>query len=151
MDRMADESPPTRLRTMASWLMTQIAVGADRLVGERLATADTRRHHYRVLAALDEFGPSSQAEVARNCGVHSSDVVAVVTELVGKGLVDRSPDPADRRRNTITITAVGVGKLRELDALLADVQDELLASLSPGERDELVRLLGRVLEHQRRS
>ena len=33
------------------------------------------------------------------------------------------------------------------DELLAGVQDNLLAPLSPGERDQLARLLSRVLAH----
>ncbi len=145
METMADDSAPARLRTMPSWLVTQVAAAGERLVGERLAAAGVRRYHYRVLAALEEFGPSSQAGVGRSSGVHSSDVVAVVNELVERGLVSRTPDPGDRRRNVIAVTEAGVVKLGELDAVLGQVQDELLGPLSDRERDELVRLLGRVL------
>ena len=37
--------------------------------------------------------------------------------------------------------------LRRLDELLAEVQDELLAPLSPVERQQLIGLLNRILEH----
>jgi hypothetical protein len=53
----------------------------------------------------------------------------------------------DRRRNVITITPAGTAHLYRLDGLLASVQDELLAPLSPAERAQLIRLLTRVLEH----
>jgi DNA-binding MarR family transcriptional regulator len=76
-----------------------------------------------------------------------SDVVAALNELAGHGLVERAPDPADRRRNIITITPAGAAHLRRLDSLLDDVQDELLAPLSPAERQQLIHLLTRVLEH----
>ena len=75
-----------------------------------------------------------------------SDVVAAVNELVGRGLADRSPDPADGRRNIITITPAGTAHLRRLEELLDDVQKELLAPLSPAERQQLIHLLTRVLE-----
>jgi MarR family transcriptional regulator, lower aerobic nicotinate degradation pathway regulator len=76
-----------------------------------------------------------------------SDVVAALNELAGRGLVERAPDPDDRRRNVITITPAGTAHLHRLDGLLAGVQDELLAPLSPAERAQLIRLLTRVLEH----
>jgi DNA-binding MarR family transcriptional regulator len=56
-------------------------------------------------------------------------------------------NPADRRRNLITITPAGTGQLRLLDGVLAGVQDKLLAPLSPAERQQLTGLLARVLEH----
>jgi DNA-binding MarR family transcriptional regulator len=61
--------------------------------------------------------------------------------------VERAPDPADHRRNVITLTPAGTAHLKRLDGLLTDVQDELLAPLSSGERDQLTRMLSRVLGH----
>jgi MarR family transcriptional regulator, lower aerobic nicotinate degradation pathway regulator len=76
-----------------------------------------------------------------------SDVVAALNDLASCGQVQRAPDPADHRRNVITITPAGTAHLQRLDGLLAGVQDELLAPLSSDERDQLTRLLSRVLEH----
>ena len=76
-----------------------------------------------------------------------SDVAETVDDLAGTGLVERCADPADRRRNIITITPAGTERLRRLDRLVAEVQDELLAPLSRRERQTLVRMLTRVLEH----
>jgi hypothetical protein len=41
----------------------------------------------------------------------------------------------------------GTEQLRLLDGVLAGVQDKLLAPLSPAEREQLTRLLARILEH----
>jgi DNA-binding MarR family transcriptional regulator len=49
------------------------------------------------------------------------------------------------RRNVVAVTAAGVEKLRELDVVLGEVRDDLLGSLSDRDREELVRLLARVL------
>jgi DNA-binding MarR family transcriptional regulator len=63
--------------------------------------------------------------------------------------VERSPDPEDKRRNIITITAAGRRETRRLEKRVEQVQEELLASLSAEEREQLTALLSRALEHHR--
>jgi MarR family transcriptional regulator, lower aerobic nicotinate degradation pathway regulator len=115
-----------------------------------LAGVQARRHHYVLLAALDEVGSASQAELSRRTTIDRSDMVATVNELAERGLVQRAPDPTDRRRNVVTLTDAGHRHLRKLDTLLAKVQDDLLAPLSPDEREQLVHLLTRVVDHHAR-
>ncbi len=98
-----------------------------------------------MLAALDEFGPSSQADLGRCVAVDRSDVVAAINNLAEQGYVDRSPDPADGRRNIITITAAGTRYLHRLSALVAEAQDELLHSWSRSERSRLIEQLTRII------
>ena len=142
----ADDAKPAVLTQKPSWLVSEVSRVAHRLLTGKLATAGSRGYHYRLLAALQEFGPASQAKLGRRTGMDRSDVVAAVNELVGCGLADRSPDPADGRRNIITITPAGTAHLRRLEELLDDVQNELLAPLSPAERQQLIHLLTRILE-----
>jgi MarR family transcriptional regulator, lower aerobic nicotinate degradation pathway regulator len=138
---------PARLRAQPSWLINQTAVPANRLVTEALARADARRYHYSLLAALDEVGSASQADLSRRTTIDRSDMVAAVNELAERGLVERTPDPIDRRRNVVTITPAGRRQLRKLDRLLARVQDDLLAPLSADERQQLIHLLTRIVDH----
>ncbi|WP_059008127.1 MarR family winged helix-turn-helix transcriptional regulator [Streptomyces specialis] len=147
-DDSGDGGPTAaRLRSLPSRLLSQTAAHADRLVTEGLATADARKWHYAVLVALREQGPASQAGLSRHAGMYRSDLVAVINELADRGHVERTPDPADRRRNVITITPRGRAQLRRLDGLLATIQDQVLAPLAPAEREELVRMLTRLAEH----
>ncbi|REE98712.1 MarR family winged helix-turn-helix transcriptional regulator [Thermomonospora umbrina] len=137
---------PARLRGTPSWLLNQAAVHAGRHVNEGFAAIGARRYHYSLLAALTEFGPASQAALGRRCGIDRSDVVATLNELAGRDLVRREPDPTDRRRNIIRITPAGADHLTHLDTVLARAQDAAMAPLSGPEREELVRLLTRLLE-----
>jgi DNA-binding MarR family transcriptional regulator len=143
----AGDRTPARLTSKPTWLLSQAAMHGHRLLTDGLAPAASRGYHYRLLAALEEFGPASQARLGGRAGVDRSDVVAALNDLAARGMVERTPDPADRRRNIVTITPAGRAHLRRLDRLLAGVQDELLAPLSPAERAQLVRLLTRILEH----
>lgn len=145
------DSAPARLRAQPSWWINQAALPANRLVVDALADAEMRRYHYALLAALDEIGPASQADLSRGTTIDRSDMVATVNELVEQGLVERTADPTDRRRNVVTITPAGRRQLRKLDRLLGKVQDELLAPLSAEERKQLVDLLTRVVNHHART
>jgi len=143
---MADDETPARLKAKSTWLISQVAARSHGLLTERLAAAGARGYHYRLLAALAEFGPSSQASLGRRTRMDRSDVVAAVSELAAQGLVERAADPADRRRNVVTLTPRGTARLERLDQVLAAVQDELLAPLSGAERAQLARLLARLLD-----
>jgi MarR family transcriptional regulator, lower aerobic nicotinate degradation pathway regulator len=149
--RTPDDPANARFTNLPSWLMTQTAMHAHRLVADGLAAVDARGYHYRVLATLDQFGPASQAALGRRSGIHLSDLVAAINELADRELVQRAPDPADRRRNIITITSAGRRQLRRLDKQVTQIQDDLLAPLSPDERDQLTRLLTRILDHHSRA
>ena len=140
-----DDETPARLRDKPTWLISQVATHAHRLMVERLAAVGARGYHFRLLAALAEFGPSSQASLGRRTGMDRSDVVAAINELARRDLLQRASDPADRRRNVVTITEKGAAYLERLDRVLAGVQDELLAPLSAAERAQLTGLLGQVL------
>jgi MarR family transcriptional regulator, lower aerobic nicotinate degradation pathway regulator len=142
-----EDARPARLMAKPSWLISEVSRLAHPPLTGAFATAGSRGYHYRLLAALAEFGPASQASLGRRTAMDRSDVAAAVNELVARGLAQRAPDPADRRRNVISITAAGTAHLRRLDELVAGVQDELLAPLSPAERQQLIRLLNRILEH----
>jgi MarR family transcriptional regulator, lower aerobic nicotinate degradation pathway regulator len=132
---------PGRLQALPSRLLNLAAGYAQRLVGDRLSTLDSRKWHYAVLAALEEFGPDSQSGLSDRTGIYRSDLVATINDLTARGLVVRAPDPDDRRRNAITLTDEGRRHLKRLDALIADGEAEFLAPLSPADRAELIRIL----------
>jgi DNA-binding MarR family transcriptional regulator len=138
---------PDRLRRLPSRLLGHAAQHADRIATQGLARLDAHKWYYAVLVSLDEFGPASQAGLSRRTGIYSSDLVAVTNELVGRGLVERTPDPADRRRNVVTLSPDGRSYLAQLDDVIATIQDELLAPLTQSEREQLIQLLIRLVDH----
>ncbi|MFG2092427.1 MarR family winged helix-turn-helix transcriptional regulator [Streptomyces sp. NPDC048612] len=142
---------PDRLRRRASRLLSQLTARSDRLINVGLAEVDARKWHYAVLASLADYGPGSQAELSGRTGIYRSDMVGVLNELGERDLVERAPDPHDRRRNIITISTRGRRQLRRLDKVLDTLHDDLLAPLNPAERDQLVQLLTRLLDHHTRT
>jgi MarR family transcriptional regulator, lower aerobic nicotinate degradation pathway regulator len=136
---------PRRVRELPSWLVNQAALQAQRLVAE----AGVRRHHFAVLAALEEGGAASQAELGRRVWMDRSDLHAILNELEGDGLVARVRDERDRRRNLVRLSPAGAERLQELQRRAEQAQDALLEPLSAEEREELSRLLRRLVDHHR--
>ncbi|MFI6482724.1 MarR family winged helix-turn-helix transcriptional regulator [Nonomuraea sp. NPDC050663] len=150
MNHLGDSpATPARLRQLPSRLLNIAAAHADRLVTAGLGAEDARKWHYAVLVALSDGGPASQAALSDRTGIYRSDLVAVINELEERGFVERTPDPDDRRRNVVTVTATGRGWLERLERVLEGLQEEVLAPLSEEERRVLVGLLARLVEHHR--
>ena len=150
---MSEHGPPAgqgpelrRMRERPTWLISRAYLRATGLLQEGFAADGDklRGYHYRLLAALEEFGPASQATLGRGTGIDRSDVTAALVELEERGLVQRSVNPADRRRNVVSITAAGTARLEELDAVVDTIQERLLAPLSEEERRQFVTLIGRI-------
>lgn len=136
------------MRELPTWMVGRVAARCSRLLTDALAEAGVRGYHYRLLVALDEFGPLSQITLANRTSIDRSDVVATLNDLAESGSIERSPDPDDGRRNVVTITPAGVKQLRALDAIVDEVQDRLLSSLSSSERRQLLGLLTRIADDE---
>jgi DNA-binding MarR family transcriptional regulator len=135
-----------RVAGRPTWLLGRANARSHALLTDAFAAEGFRGYHFRVLAALDQFGPTSQADLGRQTGIDRSDVVATVNELVAKHLAVRAPDESDRRRNVITLTRRGTAALERLDGVLGEVQDTVLESLTPTERKTLLRLLAKIAD-----
>lgn len=79
---------------------------ADEL-GRALAPYEIDFRELATLMVIDRDEPLSQHEVSRRLDVDRTTMVALVDALEGKELVTRRPDPADRRRNIVELTAKG--------------------------------------------
>jgi len=145
-NRMVRLVPPRRLWWRTSWLLSQAAGRAYRLVVDNTGGPGGRTR-YAYLAALEEFGPLSQAELGRPLGIDRKEVVGAINELEEHGLALRAPDTHDPRRNAVSITAAGRRELCRLDKALDRAHEALLEPLSSHERDLLDRLLQRLIQH----
>ena len=87
-----------------------------------------------LILTLDE--PVSMRDVADGMGYDASHITALVDQLEARQLVERRPDPTDRRVKRIVVTPAG-------DALRDEMEDELLATMLPLDQlapDDRVRL-----------
>ena len=139
---------PARVRDRPTWLISRTYARSSALLNDGFDAnaAGLRSYQYRLLAALEEQGPASQADLGRGTAIDRSDVTAAVNELERRHLVRRSVNPEDRRRNIVSITRAGNQQLLLLDRVVDDVQERVLAPLSPMERRQFLKLVRRLAE-----
>lgn len=136
--------PPARLRGLVSWQAGKVLTLGTRLTARYMPL--TARSDFAVLSALEEYGALSQAEIGRCLRLDRNDVSGILNRLEDCGRADRQADPANRRRNVVTLTAAGRQHLEELQQHADAVQAELLADLDTAERHRLQALLAKVLD-----
>ncbi|HEY1624865.1 MAG TPA: MarR family winged helix-turn-helix transcriptional regulator [Streptosporangiaceae bacterium] len=91
------------------WPLARRLVEAEEPI---LAEHQTTMWGYIVLTALAEQPVRTQAALAQSIGADKSRIIAVLDELQEQGLIDRQPDPADRRVHLLSLTSEGE-RLRE--------------------------------------
>lgn len=119
---------------------------ADVLAGEPwVHAAGFRPPCVGVLHTVAAEGPVSQRDISMRLGVDPSDLVGVLDILERAGLVERRPDPDDRRRHAVVATEAGVRSAARLAELRDLAEAQVLAALDDVERAELSALLAKAL------
>lgn len=136
-------TPPT-LTARVSFLLSRTGKAARDLATAGLAEEGARMPHMAVLAALADFGPQVQRDLAARLAMDPSDLAKVVEDLGGRGHVERQRDPADRRRVSVALTDAGQRALAAMGTAVSGAEDALLAPLTVAEREQLAGMLARV-------
>jgi DNA-binding MarR family transcriptional regulator len=104
---------------------------------------------YQVLSAAAQRTVSSQLALAQHLGVDRTVMTYLLDDLEAAGLIERRPDPADRRARRVVATRLGNELLTTLNERLRAAEAVLLAPLDAETRDTFraqVRLLATQLD-----
>ncbi|GAA4576280.1 MarR family winged helix-turn-helix transcriptional regulator [Micromonospora coerulea] len=108
-----------------------------------LAPLGLRPRHLVALTVLRAQGGSSQQALAGTLAMDGTNIVGLLNELEGEGLIERRRSPEDRRRHVVELTEAGARRLGEAECALAAVEGEVLGALDTGQRQTLYDLLQR--------
>ncbi|MFC4111033.1 MarR family winged helix-turn-helix transcriptional regulator [Nonomuraea zeae] len=112
--------------------------------GEALAIHEVKLKHVALLAVLDSELAASQLEIAKVMRVAPSLVVSLADHLEAMGAVTRLRDPADRRRQILSLTGKGRDLLAECTAKALALDAKLAADLTSSQHAALGAALGRL-------
>ena len=102
---------------------------------------------YQVLCAAARDEPGSQAAMAQRLGIDRTVMTYLLDDLEAARLVERQPDPADRRSRRVVATAHGREVLADLDARFARAEQHLLAGLTADQQAAFRVLLATLAAH----
>lgn len=125
------EAPLPAIRSLPSWLLGRAAARGRALVAEALAVEGVKMWHHVVLSAVRDLAPVAQADLGRAVRLDPKDLVGVLNDLQSAGLVLREPDPADRRKNAVSLTDEGTRLLERCERAARHANEELLAPSPP--------------------
>lgn len=144
-------APPPSVLDLNAYLMHSVGRAARRKLAEKLEARGLRLWHLTVMTLLAELGPQMKTALATRLAINPSDLVKIVDDLVRLRHAHCVRDRADRRRVVVRLTPEGGAALRDLSAEIASTDDEILAPLDTGEREQLASLLRRVHGHLERA
>lgn len=138
------DSPPWR--RVESTLMA-----TARLVREafdvRLAPLDLNLTQASLLGYVAEFGETTQTRLADRLGIGRAAIGAVVDTLERRGLVERHPDPDDRRVWRVGISEAGRELVDRIEAVDRQLRGELRFGIGREERQALAWMMTRLQQN----
>jgi DNA-binding MarR family transcriptional regulator len=99
---------------------------------------------FQVLSAVVHRDPPNQQALGAHLGIDRTVLTYLIDTLVKAGVVERVPDPADRRARKIVATEGGRSLLGDLEQKVGESESVLLAGLSPEEAEALSALISRL-------
>lgn len=125
---------PYRLSVLSNTVSGKIADLYDREFGLSV-------WQWRVMAVLGENAGITATEIGQVTAMDKVAVSRAVSGLIDSGHVSRKSSPADGRRSILSLTARGKDVYGKIVPIALNAEQELIATLSPSEQEQLARLM----------
>jgi DNA-binding MarR family transcriptional regulator len=145
---MSDRINGDRAPSTLAFLLSQVGIHASRQFAEKIAAVDLNPPLFRVLNLVDAAEGQSQQAIGAAIDVPASRMVALVDELEQRGLVERRPNPSDRRVRALYLTRKGRNALARGREIAGEHEQALTRGMNSGDRKRLVGLLQKIVDEQ---
>ena len=135
---------PSSVEDELGWALGAIMRSYLRVAGGAVADVPGGPRGYLVLATVGQGELSTQLALAQHLGIDRTAMTYLLDDLENAGLLERRPDPSDRRARLVTLTETGLSRLCELQRGLHQAEEGLLEPLAHEERTVLRELLQRL-------
>jgi DNA-binding MarR family transcriptional regulator len=143
----APESPAEThydLQADLGWALGVVLRGYAKGVQTVIADVPGGPRGFQVLTSAVAGTATTQLALANKLGIDRTVMTYLLDDLEKSGLIERQPDPADRRARRIVATKAGKAALCELREKLDHIESRVLGALSDDDREQFRDLLRRV-------
>ena len=131
----------------ASLLLHQVAFSIDKIEDKSFRRVGISPSQYSVIAAIRHIkDPVTPTNVANWLDRNTNSITLMIDRLEREGLVTRSRDLNDRRSLRLSLTEKGMDAFKRGAKPRAEIPQEAMSCLSPGEVQELNRSVSKILE-----
>ena len=130
-------------RDAAAAAMRRLRDAAGQVLATLADAQPVAPHHLLALRVLAD-GARTPGDVAAATGRHASSVSRVVDQLVDADLVDRRPDPDDRRQVLVSLTPAGAELIDRFEALDGAISARMVAGFDTDDARRLAAYLDRL-------
>jgi len=102
---------------------------------------------WKIILTLSFFNGISQKELAGKIYVDASTLVPVIDKMEIGGLVERKPDPNDRRNNLVFLTKKSESAVDSIIKILLQLIKEFYKGISQKEQDNIQILLKKIMDN----
>jgi DNA-binding MarR family transcriptional regulator len=154
LEVVARNQPETSLGPLGGehwlgYLLTHASLQYARLTAAELEPLGLAPREWAALNCLYTRPGLSQIQTADLLGVDRTTMLALVDSLQGKGLVERRPQPEDRRKNMVAVTAKGRDLRQRAARVIDGCESQFLAPLGEAGARRLRDALAAVVTHRR--
>src|SRR5437763_963552 len=137
---------PGSATVSVGFMLSTLGHAVSRRFVHALEPLELHPREFTVLRAVKANDGQSQQALADRLHIPPSRMVAIVDELESRGLIERRPDPADRRVRALYVTERGQTLVEDAFNLVVEHERAISGALTTEERAQLVELLNRVAE-----
>lgn len=115
------------------------------VIDRRLQPLGLSQAKWQIMLYLHrEGGPRTQTEIAQFLDIESPTLVRQLDRLAADGWIERKSCPGDRRARHIVLTPRARKTAAEIEAVVGEVRQQLLAGISKSELSQCLATLRRV-------
>jgi DNA-binding MarR family transcriptional regulator len=145
MDQNQARATAVRSRQSIGLLLSLASAQGVATANTALRPLELTSRSYSLLEHVEGHEGVSQRGLADALRLDPSQIVALVDTLERRGLLERRPNPSDRRQRSVVTTSLGRSTLARARALVDHSLDEVLQDLDEAEREALHHLLLRIV------
>lgn len=128
-------------------LIKKTALIVEKMSNHVLAPYELTNTQYKILMLLyrNLDKPIRQIDIETHFAMTNPTVTGIIQNLEKKGMIQRIPNPDDKRSKLLTLTERAVSMENELYALGESLENQVTANLSEDEGKQLIELLKKIL------